>query len=120
MKLQIANDFNNYGTPAPIYYKTHQMTGNMPTERVNSLKVDTKTQLGEKESETLAIYMTLFRNGSPETLLKFVTILNNIIKGHELYTGTHKYKMTRNLVVGESLQVFDHNNWYQGTDTNYN
>ena len=55
----------------------------------------------------MAIYVLLFRTGSPEALLKFVTLLQNIIRGHDLSTGTQKFGMMWNLVVGESLQVFE-------------
>ena len=53
------------------------------------------------------IYVLLFRTGSPEALLKFVTILHKIIRGQDLSTGPQKFGMTQNLVVGEDLRVFE-------------
>ena len=51
----------------------------------------------------VAIYVPLFRTGSPKALLNFVTILHNIIRGQYLSTGPQKFVMTHNLVVVESL-----------------
>ena len=100
-------DLKNQGPPPPISYNPNATTGKTPTEKLDSLKVDIKTQPGERHSETVAIYVLLFRTGSPEALLKFVTLLHNIIRGHDLSTGTQKFGMMWNLVVGESLQVFE-------------
>ena len=73
---------------------------------MESLKVGIKNQLGERDIETLDIYVPLFRTGISEALLKFVTILHKITRGQDLSTGLQKFGMTRNLVVGESLRVF--------------
>ena len=54
----------------------------------------------------MEIYVPMSRAGSPDSLLKFVTIHHNIIRGQYLSTGTQKFGMTRNLFVGEYLQVF--------------
>ena len=70
------------------------------------MKVDIKTQLGERDSDTVAIYVALFRTGSPEDLLKSVAILNKVVRGQELSTGPQKFGMTQNMVVRESLRVF--------------
>ena len=77
------------------------------TEKSNSLKVYTKIQPGDRDSETVAIYMPLFRTGIPDALLKFFTILHKIVRFQDLSTGPQKFGMTRNLVVGEALQVFE-------------
>ena len=55
-------------------------------DKSDSLKVDIKTQLGERDSETVEIYVLLFRTGSPEALLKCVTIIHKIIRGQDLST----------------------------------
>ena len=103
MKLQVANNFKNCRPLPPIFYNSDQTTRNTPTEKARPVKIDIKAQPEEKNSETVAIYVTIFRTENPESLLKFVTILNNTIKGQDLYTGPHKYGMNRNIVVGESL-----------------
>ena len=84
------------------------------------IKADINDQPGERDSETVSIYATLFFNRSPESLLKFVTILNKIIRGHDLSTGPQKFGMSRNLVVRESLRLFEHKTWDRGTKTKAN
>ena len=69
----------------------------------DSLKVDIKTQPGERDSENVAIYMPLFWTLSPESLLKFVTILDKIIRVQYLSTGPQKFGMMQKLVVREAL-----------------
>ena len=54
--------------------------------------------------------MSLFWTGSLEALLKFVTLLNNIIWGQELSIGIHKFGTTIKLVVVEALRVFEKKN----------
>ena len=76
-------------------------------DNFESLKVDIKTQPGERESNTVAVYGPLFWTGIPEALLKFVTILHNIIRGQDLSTEPQKFGMTRNLVIKEELRVFE-------------
>ena len=75
----------------------------MPTEKLDSLKVDIKTQPGERYKKTVVIYVPMFRTGIPEALLKFVTLLHNIIRGKYLSMGPQKIGITRNLVIGEAL-----------------
>ena len=62
--------------------------------------------------------MTVIQTAIPEDLLKFVTLLNNIIRGQDLSTGPQKFGMTRNLVIGESLRVFEQKSRERGTETN--
>ena len=84
------------------------------------MKVNIKNQPGDRYNETVAIYVPLFRTGSTETLLKFVTIFHKIIRGQDLSTVTQKFGMTRNLVVGEALQVFEQKARERGTETDAN
>ena len=118
MKPQAHKNFRTHGPHPPISYKPNHMIWKMPTGEAYSIKVDIKTQPGEKDSETLAIYMPLFRTISHEYPHKLITILNRIIKGHDLSTGPQKYRMTRNLVIREYIQVFEQKTKYRGTDTN--
>ena len=64
--------------------------------------------------------MPLFWTGSPDSLLKFATILHKIIRGQDLSTGPQTFGMTQNLVVGEALQVFKQKAQERGTETNAN
>ena len=74
---------------------------------MDSFKVNIKTQLGERDSETVAIYVPLFWTGSTEALLKFFTILRKIIRVQDLSTGPQKFGMTQNLVFVEALGVLE-------------
>ena len=76
--------------------------------KLDSLKFDIKTQLGERDSDTVAIYMSLFWTGIPEALLKFIALIHKIIRGQYLSTGPQNFGMTWNLVVEEALRVFKH------------
>ena len=121
MKLYIPkDDLRNCGQPPLIFYKTDLTISKTLEEKSDSIKVDIKTQPGEKYINTAAIYVPLFRTGSLKSLLKFVAITTSIIWGQDLYTGPQKFRKTRRLVVGEALQVFEQNNWERGTDTNAN
>ena len=55
MKLHIANDLKNRGLLPPISYNPYQTTRKTPTDKSDSPKVETKTQYGEKDIETVAI-----------------------------------------------------------------
>ena len=61
--------------------------------------VDIKTQPGERGINTVAIYVPLFHAGIPKVLLKFSTILHNIIHVQDLSVGPQKFGMARNLVI---------------------
>ena len=69
----------------------------------------------------MAIYVPLFRTGSSEDLIKFVTIFNNNIQGQDLSTGPQKFGMMRNLGIREALQVFENKarERVMKTNTNY-
>ena len=72
------------------------------------------------DSDTVEIYVTLLRTGSPKALLKFATILHNITRGQDLSMGPQKFGMTWNLVVGEALRVFEQKARERGMGTNEN
>ena len=103
MKLQITKDnLNNCGPPPPIFYKTKPTIDKILVGQYNH-------QPGEKYSNTTAIYVPLFHMGSPESILKFVTLLNKIIRGQDLSTVPQKFVTKRNLVVRDPLRVFEQN-----------
>ena len=64
--------------------------------------------------------MLIFRKIIPESLLKLLAILNNIIKGQDLYTGFQRYGMAHNLIIGESLLIFGQKTRERGSETNAN
>ena len=118
MKLQLQKYYwNTWSPPPPISYST---TGKTPAYKLDSLKVDVKTKPGERDSDTVTIYVLLFWTGIPEALLKFVTILHRIIRGQDLFTGSQKFGMTWNLVFGEALRLFKQKARDRGTETNAN
>ena len=66
MKLHTPKeDWKNCGPPPLISYKADPTIGKTPMDKSDSLKVNIKTQPGEKESDTVAIYMLLFWTGNP-------------------------------------------------------
>ena len=86
----------------------------MPTEKLDSLKVDINTQTGYRYSETVVIYLLLFQVGSPEALLKFVKIIHKIIRGQDLSTGPQTFGMTLNLGIGGALRLLEQKSWEKG------
>ena len=104
MKLQVYNDFKNRRPPPPILYRTNHAIIKTPIDKVGSFKVKINTKYGEKDSETVAIYVPLCRTGSPEALLKFVKILHKIIKGQDLSMGPHKYGMINQFSPPKAIQ----------------
>ena len=88
MKLQLPKeDWKTRVQPPPISYKPDVTIGKTLTDKSDFLKFNIKTQPGERDSETVEIYVPLFRTGSPEVLLKFVTIIHQIIRSHDLSAG---------------------------------
>ena len=66
MKLQLPKEYRKtQGPPTPILYKAEPTLGNTPTDKSGSLKVDIKSQRGERDNKTVAIYVPLFRTGRP-------------------------------------------------------
>ena len=107
MKPQTPKDFNN-SVPYPLICYLPDTTFNKnPGNKSDSLKVEIKMQLGYPKSDPILMYVPVFNTGSPEVLLKFLTLLDKIIKGQSLTTGTHIYAMTNNLLAEEALCVFE-------------
>ena len=100
MKIQLTKeDWKNWGLSSLVSYKANPTPGKTPTDKSDSLWVDINPQPGERYSETVAIYVPLFRTVIPEALFKFVTTLNKIIRVHDLSTGPQKFGITSNLVI---------------------
>ena len=82
MKLQLTKEYlKTRGPPPLISYKASPTFDKTPTYKSNYLRVGIKTQPGNRDSKTVAIYVPLLQTGSPEALLNFVGILNKIIRG---------------------------------------
>ena len=68
----------------------------------------------------VATYVAMFLTGSPEALLKLVTLINKIVWGQDMSTVPHKFGMKINLTVGDSLRVFEQNTQNRGMENNAN
>ena len=100
MKMHMNKDnLNIRGPPPPIFYNPKPTISKTPEEKSYSPKFDIKTQPGERYSDMVTIYAPLFWTRGPEALLKFVTLLNMIIRCQDMSTVSHKLGMTRNLVI---------------------
>ena len=98
----------NQKVPPPIPLKPATEGGNPSSDKnANTLKLEIKTQPGDAHSETVTLTVAILKDGSPEELLKFKTKLAKIIKGQGLMTGPVQYAMTKNLLSGEALRVFE-------------
>ena len=51
------------------------------------LKVDIKTQQGEYKNNMIYIYVPVLKTGKMYALMRFLTLLKNIIAGQSLNTG---------------------------------
>ena len=107
MKLQQPKEyFKIWGPPPLISYQTDVTIGKRPTYKSDSLKFNINIQPGDRYNDTVAIYVQLFQTGSPDALLKFLTLLHKIIRDQDLSTGPQRFGMTSNLVDGEAMWVF--------------
>ena len=121
MKTQISKEYwNRRVLQLPIYYKPDATIRKRPTDKLEYLKVNIKTQLGERDSDMVAISVPPFRTWSPEALLNFFNILHKIIRGQDLSMGTQKFGMIQNLIVRDALWVFKQKVWERGTEKNTN
>ena len=81
MKLHIPKeDWKNNELPPLICYNPYPTISKTLTERLDSLKVNTKTQPGYRDINTEKNYVLMFWTRSPESLLKFVTLRYKIIQ----------------------------------------
>ena len=108
MKLNIPSSMRTQQVPPPIPLKPASEGGNSSSnKKADTLKLEIKTQPGDAHSETVTLTVGILKDGSPEELLKFKTKLAKIIKGQGLTTGPAQYAMTKNLLAGEALRVFE-------------
>ena len=66
------------------------------------------------------IYVPLFNTWLLQALLRFLTILQNIIKGQILTTGMKMYAMENDILAGEALPVFEQQVKANRNKTKYN
>ena len=73
----------------PISYKLEPTVNINPESKSDSIKVDIVTHTSETGINTVLVYAPLFKTGSPESWIKFQTMLQKIINGEFLRLG-HK------------------------------
>ena len=118
MRINLPVDWaKNRGPPPTIGYK--QETAASPDKEDkhrDALKIEIKNQPGQADSESISLYIPIFKTGTPEMILKFLVVLKKVIKGQSLTTGPQMYAMTRNLLAGEALRVFNQQASQNGTE----
>ena len=91
-----------------------------PEDNSVLLKVDIKTKQGKSNNKTISLYYSVFSEGSLGDLMRFLTLLQNNIKGWSLTTDTKIYATTKNIQAGEALQIFEHQAWKIGNKNTVN
>ena len=102
----------------PITYKTDPTIVRKNEYNQNSLNVEIKTQPGEQHIYIVSIYVPLFRVGSLKSLINFIMVLQNIIKGRDINIVLQNYVINRNVILGDPLWVFEQKTQEYGTEPN--
>ena len=67
MKINLPKEYWKIQVPPPpISYKSNPNLDKTPTDKLDSMNVDIKTQTGERDIKMVEIYVPLFRTGRPE------------------------------------------------------
>ena len=77
-----------------------------------------KTDPGNPNSATFDLPIPYFRNERPEVYLKWRNNLKKVIKGQAATDGPTKYLLTRQLLEGDALTVFNLRATARGNETN--
>ena len=119
MRVALPKDWaRNRGPPPPIPYKQElSLSTDKDENHHDSLKIEIETQPSLADSKSLSLYVPIFKSGPPEMLLKYLVVLQKILKGQSLTTGPQQYAMARNLLAGEALRVFNQKATANGTET---
>ena len=106
MNLHILQYIRNHCPPPMIYFKTKPLIGKKPDKNFDSLRVEIKIQPGKIDSKVVSIYVPFLNTGSSGSLLKFLVLVNNIIKSQNVTTVSQRYDRTKNIFLGEPMKVF--------------
>lgn len=71
MKLWVPKDYNTHSVLTPIPYKINPLIGKPAEDKGLSISIDIKTQPRRTGSETVALYVPIFKGTMLEALLKF-------------------------------------------------
>ena len=116
MKPQLPQDINKYGNPPLISFNPGPKIRKKPDIKYDSLNVIFNTQLEEKNSKIVLLYISIFNNRSTKELFKFLMILKNSMKGKNLNNIPQCYYMTNHILDRESILFFKHK--YRGNGEN--
>ena len=111
MKIQLLQDLKKGGLPPLISFNPHPMIGKKLGENNYSLKAEIKTQLWEDNIKTILIYVLIFITVSNKSLLKFLILLKNILKGQNLNTVPHCFNIMKNILSKEFCWFFKQKYW---------
>ena len=103
MKLHILQDLHNWGVPPPITLNINPMMSKKPEKNHYSPKVNIKTHPRKDNSKIIFLYVPIFNTILDESLLKFLVLVNKILKGQNMTTGTQCYMIMKNILSGGSL-----------------
>ena len=98
---------------APIPFIQPEET---PVKRDVYNKFMLKSDPADANSNTYDFQVQHFKGGTPERTLIFFRHLNQVITGQGLTTGPQKFTVTRTLLKGEALRVFEQST--AATETN--
>ena len=65
------------------------------------------TQPGKSNSETILLYVPFFKTGLSYALLRFLTLIQNIIKGQILIKGLQMSATTKNIISRVVLRFIE-------------
>ena len=117
MKVVLPKNQNNKSfAPPPIPFEKKERK----LEKGEHTTVKLRVTGADPQSATREITMPHFKDGTPEELLTFFKLFNEIVEGQNLTTGPQKYSAMRNLLQGSALSVFNHQAAALGDETNAN
>ena len=100
MKIPILQDINNLGLLPLISYYPNTLIGKKPIDKVDSPKIEIKTQAGEIYSKKVSLYLPIFKNRLSKALLRLLFLLKIIINVQNLKIGSQRYDMRKNIFAG--------------------
>jgi hypothetical protein len=85
-----------------------------------SLTMKLRSDPADDNSQTYDLTIPFFRTGKPEEWLLFLKLLKQVLVGQNITAGPPKYAMTRRLIQGDTLTVFNNAAIDKGNETNAN
>lgn len=82
------------------------------------LTMKLRSDPADANSQTYDLTIQFFRTGTPEEWLLFQRDLHRVLNGQNITTGPQKFTMTRRLIHGDTLAVFDAAAQEHGNETN--